>query len=30
MKRDDFPAPLDGFVVTHFLTVADAARSSAF
>ena len=30
MKREDFPAPRDGFVVTHFLTVADQARSSAF
>ena len=30
MKREDFPAPRDGFVLTHFLTVADTARSSAF
>ena len=30
MKREDFPAPEDGFVVTHFLTVADIQRSVKF
>ena len=30
MKRADFPAPAAGFVLTHFLTVADQARSIAF
>ena len=30
MKREDFPAPDDGFVVTHFLTVADIQRSVRF
>ena len=30
MKRDDFPAPREGMVLTHFLTVADVARSRAF
>lgn len=27
MKRKDFPAPEDGFVVTHFITVTDIKRS---
>ena len=30
MNRDDFPAPRDGFVLTHFLTVSDVDRSRAF
>ena len=30
MNRDDFPAPRDGFVLTHFLTVQDAKRSCTF
>jgi catechol 2,3-dioxygenase-like lactoylglutathione lyase family enzyme len=30
MNRDDFPAPRDGFVVTHFLVVADQDRSREF
>ena len=30
MKRDDFPAPLEGMVLTHFLTVEDQDRSRAF
>ena len=30
MKRDDFPAPREGFVLTHFLTSNDVARSRAF
>jgi hypothetical protein len=30
MKRDDFPAPTDGFMVTHFLVVADQDRSRDF
>ena len=30
MKREDFPAPRDGFVLTHFLTVQDFDRSRAF
>ena len=30
MNRDDFPAPTEGFVLTHFLTVRDYAKSSAF
>jgi predicted enzyme related to lactoylglutathione lyase len=30
MKREDFPAPEDGFVVTHFLTVEDIQRSVKF
>lgn len=30
MKREDFPAPLEGIVLTHFLTVKDTKRSSAF
>ena len=27
MNPDDFPAPKDGFVLTHFLVVADQDRS---
>jgi lactoylglutathione lyase len=27
MSQDDFPAPAEGFVVTHFLVVADQDRS---
>lgn len=30
MNRDDFPAPSDGFVITHFLVVKDYERSRAF
>jgi lactoylglutathione lyase len=30
MSQDDFPAPEDGFVVTHFLVVADQDRSREF
>ena len=30
MKREDFPAPNEGFVVTHYLTVADIQRSVKF
>ena len=30
MAREDFPAPSEGFVLTHFLTVEDQERSSAF
>ena len=30
MKRDDFPAPLEGMVLTHFLTVVDQDRSRGF
>jgi len=30
MNRDDFPAPRDGFVVTHFLVVSDQDRSREF
>lgn len=30
MKREDFPAPEEGFVVTHFLTVEDIPRSVKF
>jgi lactoylglutathione lyase len=30
MNRDDFPAPEDGFVVTHFLVVSDQDRSREF
>ena len=30
MNRDDFPAPQEGFVITHFLTVGDYERSRAF
>lgn len=30
MKRDDFPAPRQGILLTHFRTVADVPRSRAF
>ena len=30
MKRDEFPAPREGFVLTHFLTSNDVVRSCAF
>ena len=30
MKREDLPAPRDGFVLTHFLTVKDVSRSRSF
>jgi catechol 2,3-dioxygenase-like lactoylglutathione lyase family enzyme len=30
MNRDDLPAPSEGFVLTHFLTVSDVSRSRAF
>jgi hypothetical protein len=30
LNRDDFPAPKDGFVLTHFLVVADQDRSRDF
>ena len=30
MRRDDFPAPREGMVLTHFLTVEDVERSRAF
>ena len=30
MKREDFPAPREEFVLTHFLVSADVARSRAF
>jgi catechol 2,3-dioxygenase-like lactoylglutathione lyase family enzyme len=30
MSQDDFPAPTAGFVVTHFLVVADQDRSRDF
>lgn len=30
MNRDDFPAPSEGFVITHFLVVKDYERSRAF
>ena len=30
MRRDDFPAPREGFVLTHFLTVQDVDRSRTF
>ena len=30
MNREDFPAPADGFVVTHFLVVSDQDRSREF
>ncbi len=30
MKRDDFPAPREGIVLTHFMTVEDVYRSRAF
>jgi lactoylglutathione lyase len=30
MSSDDFPAPMDGFVITHFLVVSDQDRSRDF
>src|SRR5260370_8595909 len=30
MNPDDFPAPKEGFVITHFLVVADQDRSRDF
>jgi len=30
MKRDNFPAPREGIVLTHFLTVKDQDHSRAF
>jgi catechol 2,3-dioxygenase-like lactoylglutathione lyase family enzyme len=30
MSPDDFPAPTEGFVLTHFLVVADQDRSREF
>ncbi len=30
MRREDLPAPEAGLLLTHFLTVADVARSRAF
>jgi catechol 2,3-dioxygenase-like lactoylglutathione lyase family enzyme len=30
MNPDDFPAPRDGLVITHFLVVSDQDRSRAF
>jgi hypothetical protein len=30
MARDDFPAPSEGFVLTHFIVAADVARSRDF
>jgi catechol 2,3-dioxygenase-like lactoylglutathione lyase family enzyme len=30
MKQQDWPTPGEGFVLTHFLTVRDVARSRAF
>ena len=30
INPDDFPAPRDGFVITHFLVVADQDRSRDF
>jgi lactoylglutathione lyase len=30
MARDDFPAPTEGFVLTHFLVVSDQDRSREF
>jgi catechol 2,3-dioxygenase-like lactoylglutathione lyase family enzyme len=30
MNADDFPAPRDGFVITHVLVVADPGRSREF
>lgn len=30
MQRDDFPAPAEGFVLTHFVVSADVARSRDF
>jgi len=30
MARDDFPAPSEGFVLTHFIVAEDVARSRDF
>src|ERR671936_297894 len=30
MDQDDFPSPTEGFVLTHFLVVADQDRSREF
>jgi hypothetical protein len=30
MAGDDFPAPREGFVLTHFIVAADVARSRDF
>ncbi len=30
MNQDDFPAPKEGFVITHFLVVSDQDRSREF
>ena len=30
MNAEDFPAPRDGFVLTHFLVVSDQDRSRLF
>ena len=30
MNIDLLPAPKEGFVITHFLTVSDVARSAKF
>jgi catechol 2,3-dioxygenase-like lactoylglutathione lyase family enzyme len=30
MNPDDFPAPREGFLITHFLVVSDQDRSRAF
>lgn len=30
MAGEDFPAPSEGFVVTHFIVAADVARSRDF
>lgn len=30
MNRDDLPAPSEGLVLTHFLTVRDIPRSRSF
>lgn len=30
MKRSEFPAPREGFVVAHFITVSDKHRSTRF
>ncbi len=30
MRKDDFPAPREGIVLTHFMTVKDVDRSRAF
>jgi lactoylglutathione lyase len=30
MARDDFPAPQEGFVLTHFIVATDIARSRDF